>query len=63
MLYTEDELKMRYQAVDYAIATQRLEGLELDSQTVEDLRCEARGEMTMDEIRANLFKKIKKGEF
>lgn len=62
MLYIDDELKRRYQAVDYAIAMQRLEGLEPDPQAVEDARRQARGEITMDEARASFLKRIKKGD-
>ena len=63
MQYSDQELEIRYQAIDYVIASQRLEGLELDACTIEDLKCEARGEMTMDEVRAHVFERLKNGEF
>ncbi|RYE06023.1 MAG: antitoxin [Rickettsiaceae bacterium] len=63
MLYTEDELKIRYQIVANVIASQRLSGIELDASTIEDLRRVARGELSTDEMRANILAKIKDGSF
>jgi predicted DNA-binding WGR domain protein len=51
-----------FKTVDYAIAMQRLEGLEPDPQAVEDARRQARGEITMAEARANFLTRIKKGD-
>lgn len=60
--YTESEIKSRQEAVNNAIANQRLEGLEPDVRTVADLMTEALGEITMEEVRARVFARIKAGE-
>ena len=59
MPYTGDELERRYQAVQYVIATQRLAGITLDDCTIKDLKRVARGELTTDEMREDIFKKLK----
>ena len=53
----------RIAAVQNAIATQRLAGLEVDASTQADLMRVAEGEMTIEELRADLNRRIANGEF
>lgn len=62
MQYTEDELEMRYQMVRSAIASQRLAGLEPDSEAIEDMMREARGEITLNEVRTRFLTRVKNGD-
>jgi hypothetical protein len=50
--------EQRLENVEYAIASQRIEGLTVPPETVEDMRRVARGEMTTDEARAALFRRL-----
>jgi hypothetical protein len=50
--------QQRLENVEYAIAAQRMEGLTVPPETVEDMRRVARGEMTTDEARAALFRRL-----
>ena len=52
---SEKELERNLQAVDHAIAQQRLEGLRVSDSTVEDMRRAARGEIPADEVIANIY--------
>jgi hypothetical protein len=47
---SEAELERRMLAVDNAVAQQRLEGLTVSEETVEDLRRSARGEVSIDQV-------------
>jgi hypothetical protein len=49
MKIMERELAKRHLALENAIASHRLEGLEPDVQTVEDLKCVVRGEIGIEE--------------
>ena len=62
MKFTKLELKQRYEHLKNAIATQRLEGLEPDARTIEDLKCVVRGEIDIEEARAQVYERIKRGE-
>lgn len=53
----------RMAAVQNAIATQRLAGLEIDEITKADLMRVADGEMNIDEVRAKVMRRIANGEF
>lgn len=46
---SEQELQHRLLGVENAIAQQELEGLTVSEETVEDLHCVARGEITTDQ--------------
>ncbi len=52
---TEQELQLNLRAVEHAIAQQRLEGLTVSEATIEDMRRAARGEISDDEVIANLY--------
>ncbi len=52
---TEQELQLNLRAVEHAIAQQRLEGLTVSESTIEDMRRAARGEISDDEVIANLY--------
>ena len=49
MKLSEQESAKRNLALENAIASHRLEGLEPDAQTLKDLQCVARGEFDTDE--------------
>lgn len=53
-----EELEQRLEAVDYAVAAQRMEGLIVPKETVEDMRRVARGEMTSEQAREALFRRF-----
>jgi len=59
----ERELTERHAALDNAIATQRLEGLEPDAQTIADLERVVRGEIEVGDVIARLRQRITAGEF
>jgi hypothetical protein len=52
---SEQELKLGILAVDNAVAQQELEGLTVSAETVEDMRRAARGEISDDEVIANIY--------
>lgn len=54
----EDELTKRHATVANAIANQRLEGLELDSETIADLQSWARGEIELSTARERALGRI-----
>lgn len=56
------ELLERLAAVANAIATQRLEGLEVDLDTIADLNRVAYGELTLDDARVRLHERIAAGK-
>ena len=60
---TEHELAKRNMALENAIASQRLEGLEPDPQTIEDLKCVVRGEFDVEESLRRLKERIHLGQF
>lgn len=53
-----DTREQRMEAVEYAVAAQRMEGLVVPQETVEDMRRVARGEMTTDQAREALFRRF-----
>ncbi|MFM0197790.1 antitoxin VbhA family protein [Paraburkholderia strydomiana] len=57
-LSDEDRAKRLF-TVKNAIATQRLEGLDVGAETVADLEAWANGEMTLDEAKARCLVRIK----
>lgn len=59
----EQELAARRAALDNAIATQRLEGLEPDAQTITDLERVVRGEIEVVDVITRLRQRIAAGEF
>jgi hypothetical protein len=63
MKVTEQELAKRNMALENAIASQRLEGLEPDLQTIEDLKCVVRGEVGIEESLRRIKERIVLGEF
>ncbi|SHI12481.1 antitoxin VbhA family protein [Pollutimonas bauzanensis] len=60
---TNQELKRRHRAVTDAIASQRLEGLEVDSQTISELERAADGELSVEEVLRSVKARIQAGEF
>ena len=63
MKITEQELVKRNMALENAIASQRLEGLEPDAQTIEDLKCVVRGEFGVQESLKRVKERIALGQF
>lgn len=63
MQVTEQELAKRNLALENAIATHRLEGLEPDAQTIEDLKRVVRGEIDIDESLRRVKERIALGQF
>jgi len=49
--------KLTYEDVEYAVAAQRIEGLTVSPETIEDMKRMVRGEMTGDEARAAILKR------
>jgi hypothetical protein len=60
---TEQELAKRNLALENAIASQRLEGLELDPQTIEDMQRVVRGEFGIEESLRRVKERIALGQF
>ena len=60
---TEYELAKRNMALENAIASQRLEGLEPDPKTIEDLKCVVRGEFGIEESLRRVKERISLGQF
>ena len=60
---TEQELAKRNMALENAIASQRLEGLEPDPQTIEDMQCVVRGEFDVEESLRRVKERISLGQF
>jgi len=63
MKVKEQELAKRNMALENAIASHRLEGLEPDTQTIEDLKCVVRGEFGIEEYLRRVKERIALGEF
>jgi hypothetical protein len=63
MKITDQESAKRKLALENAIASQRLEGLEPDDQTIEDLNCVVRGEFSVEESIRRVKERIARGEF
>ena len=63
MKVTEQELAKRNLALENAIASHRLEGLEPDDQTIEDLKCVVRGEFGVQESLRRVKERISLGQF
>ena len=63
MKLTEQELAQRNMALENAIASHHLEGLEPDIQTIEDLKCVVRGEFNVQESIRRVKERIARGEF
>ena len=63
MKITEQELAERNIALENAIASHRLEGLEPDAQTIEDLKCVVRGEFAIEESLRRVKERIALGQF
>jgi hypothetical protein len=55
--------KERHQAVVNAVASQRLEGLEVDAETVADMHRIADGEATTDQVVEKVKQRYAAGEF
>lgn len=63
MKMTEQELAKRNMALENAIASQRLEGLEPDDQTIADLKRVVRGEFGLQESLRRVKERISLGQF
>jgi len=63
MKLTERELAKRNMAVENAIASHRVEGLEPDAQTIKDLESVARGEFGIEESLRRVKERIALGHF
>ena len=63
MKVTGQELAKRNLALENAIASQRLEGLEPDPQTIEDLQCVVRGEFGIEESLRRVKERAALGQF
>ena len=63
MKMTEQELAKRNMALENAIASHRLEGLEIDTQTIEDLKHVINGEFDIEESLRRVKERIVLGEF
>lgn len=61
-MYTPEQ-KERQRAVDNAVASQRLEGLEVDSETIADMRRIADGDATVNEVIDKIKKRVASGDF
>lgn len=62
-MLNEKEIAARRAALNNAVATQRLEGLEPDTQTIADLERVVRGEINVADVIARLRQRIAAGEF
>jgi len=62
-MYTAFQLKERHRAVSSAVATQRLEGLNVDPQTVADMHRIADGQATAAQVVEKIKQRVAAGEF
>lgn len=62
MQLNDQQLARRLEDLQDVIANQRLEGLELDILTKEDLESEARGEITLEEVYKRIYNRIENGK-
>ena len=60
---TDQELAKRNMALENAIASQWIEGLEPDSKTIEDMQCVVRGEFDVEEALRRLKERLSIGQF
>ena len=60
---TEQELAKRNLTLENAIASQRIEGLEPDPQTIEDMQCVVRGEFDVEESLRRVKERVALGQF
>ncbi|HEX4322013.1 MAG TPA: antitoxin VbhA family protein [Acidobacteriaceae bacterium] len=58
VVMTERELERNMRAVEHGIAQQRLSGLTVSDATIEDMRRAARGEISNDQVLANIYAKF-----
>ena len=58
----EQEIRFKLKAVENAVAQQRLEGLEVPSEVIEDMKRAARGEIDIADGIRNTYKKFAHGE-
>ncbi len=58
----EQEIRFNLKAVENAVAQQRLEGLEVPSEVIEDMKRAARGEIEIADGIRNNYKKFAHGE-
>lgn len=63
MKLSEQESAKRSLALENAIASHRLEGLEPDAQTIEDLQCVVRGDFGVQESLRRVKERIALGQF
>jgi hypothetical protein len=63
MNLTEQELAKRNIALENSIASQRIEGLEPDPKTIEDMQCVVRGEFGIEESLRRVKERVALGEF
>lgn len=52
---TERHIERNVRAIAHAVAQQELEGLRVPDATIADLRRAARGEISTDEVRRNIY--------
>ncbi|MCK9510737.1 MAG: hypothetical protein M0R28_05875 [Pigmentiphaga sp.] len=57
------EMSRRQEAVNNTIATQRLEGYEIDGTTLDEMQRYARGEASVTELITTLQQRLERGEF
>jgi hypothetical protein len=60
---TDYEIRKNHAAIENAVASQRLEGLEPDPSTVAELERAARGEISVNDVLVNLHRRVAAGEF
>ena len=58
----EQEIRFNLKAVENAVAQQRLEGLEVPPEVIEDMKRAARGEIDIADGIRNTYKKFAHGE-
>lgn len=61
-MLTRLERSERYESMQNALASQRLEGLEPDAQTIADTEKWTRGEVAIANVIANFANRVKRGE-
>jgi hypothetical protein len=60
---TDQELAFRLDAINNAVASQRLEGLEADPQAIAELKRAAAGELSVADVIDNVMSRFAAGEF
>ena len=61
-MLNEQEIRRNLKAVENAVAQQRLEGLEVPPEVIEDIKRSARGEIDIADGIRNTYKKSAHGE-